>query len=74
MTRFKKWFPWLRQPDNTEKISAAQEELDRAQQGVRAAKREQHHAHHIARTLQDIREKNHFGEAIERAYKDNKTA
>lgn len=71
MTRFKKWFPWLRKPDNTEKISAAQEELDRAQAGLREAKLEQHNAHQLAQTLQHIRAKNHFGEAIERAYKDN---
>ncbi len=67
----RKWFPWRRSRDEPEPDTAAIEILREAKAGLSEAKVEQAHANILAIELRAMRRRNHFGEAIEHAYRGN---
>lgn len=65
-----RWFPWHRR-EEPEPDTAAIEVLREAQRGLSEAKVEQARANMLATELRAMRRRNHFGEAIEHAYRGN---
>lgn len=68
-----KWFPWLHRED-PKPDPAAIAALKDAQKGLSESKIEQAHANIVAIELRAMRRRNHFGEAIEHAYRGNRHA
>lgn len=68
-----RWFP-RRKRGEPEPDTDAVEVLREAQRGLSEAKVEQAHANILAIELRAMRRRNHFGDAIEYAYRGNKHA